>query len=77
MPRPYGDPAEILTAPIPAQPFIPTDAQLVVAAVAPASPDRAAVGFEYWVREWRDPDTHEVHWLFECRKSAQRGENDD
>jgi hypothetical protein len=40
MPRPYGDPVEIVTAPVPAQsPFIPTDAKIVVGAVAPASPD--------------------------------------
>ena len=37
--RPYGDPVEIITAPIPAKsPFIPTDARIVVGAVAPASP---------------------------------------
>ncbi|HEY5696690.1 MAG TPA: hypothetical protein VIT01_04200 [Acidimicrobiales bacterium] len=31
---------EIVTAPVPAQsPFIPTDAKIVVGAVAPASPD--------------------------------------
>ena len=40
MPRPYADPVEIITAPVPAQsPFIPTDAKIVVGAVAPASPD--------------------------------------
>src|SRR5215471_15981878 len=40
MPRPYTDPVEIITAPVPAQsPFIPADAKIVVGAVAPASPD--------------------------------------
>jgi len=39
MPRPYTDPVEIITAPVPAQsPFIPTDAKIVVGAVAPAAP---------------------------------------
>jgi len=34
MPRPYTDPVEIITAPVPAQsPFIPTDAKIVVGAV--------------------------------------------
>ena len=68
MARPYGDPVEIVTAPIPAQsPFIPIDAKIVVGAVAPASPDPIPIvllpGFEYRLREWRHPDTHEVHWL--------------
>src|SRR3546814_7596183 len=40
MALPYADPVEIVTAPIPAQsPFIPTDAKIVVGAVAPASPE--------------------------------------
>jgi hypothetical protein len=40
MPRPYTDPVEIITGPVPAQsPFIPVDAKIVVGAVAPASPD--------------------------------------
>jgi hypothetical protein len=40
MSRPYTDPVEIITAPVPAQsPFIPTDAKIVVGAAAPASPD--------------------------------------
>src|SRR6516165_11366885 len=40
MPRPYTDPVEIITEPVPAQsPFIPGDAKIVVGAVAPASPD--------------------------------------
>ena len=81
MPRPYGDPVEIVTAPIPAQsPFIPTDAKIVVGAVAPASPDPIPIvllpGFEYRMREWRHPDTHEVHWLLERRKSYQQGDDD-
>ena len=60
MARPYADPVEILTAPIPAQsPFIPKDAKIVVGAVAPASPDPIPIvllpGFEYRLREWRHP----------------------
>ena len=79
MARPYGDPVEIVTAPIPAQsPFIPADAKIVVGAVAPASPDPIPIvllpGFEYRMREWRHPDTHEIHWRLERRKSAQHGE---
>ena len=79
MARPYGDPVEIVTAPIPAQsPFIPTDAKIVVGAVAPASPDPIPIvllpGFEYRMREWRHPNTHEIHWRLERRKSAQHGE---
>src|SRR3954452_17227687 len=82
MPRPYGDPVEILTGPVPAQsPFIPADAKIVVGAVAPASPDPIPLvllpGFEYRMREWRHPDTHEIHWRLGRRKSAQYGENDD
>jgi hypothetical protein len=81
MARPYGDPVEIVTAPIPAQsPFIPLDAKIVVGAVAPASPDPIPIvllpGFEYRVREWRHPQTHEIHWRLERRKSAQHGEAD-
>src|SRR5213596_2867545 len=82
MPRPYADPVEIVTAPIPAQsPFIPADAKIVVGAIAPASPDPIPIvllpGFEYRMREWRHPETHEVHWRLERRRSAQRGENDE
>ena len=78
MPRPYGDPVEVVTGPIPAQsPFIPADAKIVVGAVAPASPDPIPLvllpGFEYRLREWRHPDTHEIHWLIERRKSGQTG----
>ena len=65
MARPYTDPVEIITAPIPAQsPFIPVDAKIVVGAVAPASPDPIPIvllpGFEYRVREWRHPSTHQI-----------------
>ena len=82
MARPYGEPVEIVTAPIPAQsPFIPMDSKIVVGAVAPASPDPIPIvllpGFEYRLREWRHPDTHEVHWLLERRKSAQHGDDDE
>src|SRR3954449_12395511 len=82
MPRPYGDPVEIVTAPIPAQsPFIPLEAKMVVGLVAPASPEPIPIvllpGFEYRMREWRHPDTHAIHWLFERRKSAQHGDDDE
>ena len=29
------------------------------------------------MREWPHPDTHEVHWLVERRKSVQSGEGDE
>ncbi|KRF47005.1 hypothetical protein [Terrabacter sp. Soil810] len=79
MARPYGDPLEIVTTPVVAQsPFIPNDAKIVVGAVAPASPDPIPIvllpGFEYRLRDWRNPDTHEAHWLLERRKSAQQGD---
>jgi hypothetical protein len=82
MARPYGEPVEIVTAPIPAQsPFIPADAKIVVGAVAPASPDPIPIvllpGFEYRMREWRHPNTHEIHWRLERRKSAQHSEDDE
>ena len=82
MPRPYTDPVAIITAPVPAtSPFIPADAKIVVGAVAPASPDPIPIvllpGFEYRMREWRHPDTHEVHWRLERRRSAQRGDTDE
>jgi hypothetical protein len=82
MARPYADPVEIVTAPIPAQsPFIPADAKIVVGAIAPASPDPIPIvllpGFEYRMREWRNPESHLVHWRLERRKSTLYGENDD
>ncbi len=82
MARPYGDPVEIVTAPIPAQsPFIPPDAKIVVGAVAPASPDPIPIvllpGFEYRMIEWRHPETHEIHWRLERRKATQQGEADE
>ena len=53
----------------------------MVGAVASASPDPIPLvllpGFEYRLREWRNPDTHEVHWLIERRKSAQHGDDDE
>ena len=72
---------EIVTAPIPAQsPFIPTDAKIVVGAVAPASPDPIPIvllpGYEYRLREWRHPDTHEIHWLTRAQK-VRPGRRDD
>ena len=82
MPRPYGDPVEIITAPVPASPrSSPLNAKIVVGAVAPASPDPIPIvllpGFEYRMLEWRHPDTHEIHWRLERRKSAQHGEDDE
>jgi hypothetical protein len=32
--------------------------------------------FEYRMREWRHPNTHEVRWLLERRKSTQNSEDD-
>ena len=82
MARPYGDAVEIVTGPVPAQsPFIPLDAKIVVGAVAPASPDPIPIvllpGFEYRMLEWRNPETHEIHWRLERRKSTRPGEVDD
>ena len=82
MARPYGDPVEIVTGPVPAQsPFIPLDAKIVVGAVAPASPDPIPIvlppGFEYRMVEWRHPATHEMHWRLERRKATQPVEADD
>lgn len=81
MARPYGDPVEIITGPVPAQsPFIPLDAKIVVGAVAPASPDPIPIvllpGFEYRMSEWRHPQTHEIHWRLERRKAAQFGDDE-
>jgi len=72
---------EIVTAPIPAQsPFIPREAKIVVGAVAPASPEPIPIvllpGFEYRFREWRHPESHEVHWLIERRRSGQHVEDE-
>jgi hypothetical protein len=53
----------------------------VVGAVAPASPDPIPIvllpGFEYRMREWRHPDTHEVHWRLERRRSAHYSDSDE
>jgi hypothetical protein len=73
---------EIVTAPIPAQsPFIPAHAKIVVGGVAPASPDPIPIvllpSFEYRMREWRHPETHEGHWRLERRKSAHHSEDDE
>ena len=69
-----------MKAPIPAQsPFIPLEAKIVAGVVAPASPDPIPIallpGFEYWLREWRDPQSHELHWLLERRKAIRQGED--
>ncbi len=81
MPRPYTDPVEVYTAPVPAQsPFIPVEAKIVVGVVAPASPDPIPIvllpGFEYRLKEWRHPETHEIHWRLERRRASQRDEDD-
>ena len=82
MSRPYTDPVEIVTEPIPAQsPFIPADAKIVVGEVAPASPGPIPIvllpGFEYRLREWRNSETHEVHWRLERRRVGRPGEGDE
>jgi hypothetical protein len=65
----------------PQSPFIPVDPKIVVGAVALVSPDPIPVvllpGFEYRMRDWRHPDTHEVHWLLERRKSSQQSDDDE
>lgn len=43
---------------------------------APTIPIVVLPGFEYRLREWRHPTTHEVHWRLERRKAAQYGEDD-
>ena len=62
-------------------PFIPADAKIVVGAVAPASPDPIPIvllpGFEYRMREWRHPDTHEVHWLLERGSPPSKSDDDE
>ena len=68
--------------PVPAQsPFIPADTKIVVGAVAPASPDPIPIvllpGFEYRMREWRNPNTHEIHWRLERRKSTLPTDDDE
>ena len=80
MARPYKDPIEIITAPIPAQsPFIPLEAKIVVGLVAPASPDPIPIvllpGYEYRMSEWRHPTTNETHWRIE-RRSASNSTDD-
>jgi hypothetical protein len=82
MPRPYTDPVEVHTAPVPAQsPFIPADAKIVVGVVAPASPDPIPIvllpGFEYRMREWRHPQTGEIHWRLERRRAGGRESDTD
>jgi len=82
MPRLYTDPVEIITEPVPAQsPFIPADAKIVVGAVAPPPPTRSRSlllpRFEYRMRGWRHPDTHDVHWRLERRCAAHHGDTDE
>ena len=82
MARPYGDPVEIITGPVPSQsPFISGDTKVVLGVVAPASaepiPIVLATGFEYRIREWRNPSTHQIHWLLERRKSTLPTDDDE
>ena len=82
MARPYGEPVEVITEPVPARsPFIPLDAKMVVGVVGPSVPDAMPIvllpGFEYRMSEWRHPKTHEVHWRLERRKSGQHGDADE
>ena len=82
MARPYTDPVEVVTEPLdPQSPFIPADAKIVVGAAAPASADPIPIvllpDFEYRMREWRHPSTHEIHWRLERRKSTLPGEADE
>ena len=82
MARPYTDPVEILTRPVPAQsPFIPAHAKVVLGAVAPASVDPIPLvltpGSEYRMREWRHPSTHQIHWLLERRKATLKASDDE
>jgi hypothetical protein len=82
MPRPYSEPVEVLTEPVRAfSPFIPADAKIVVGAVAPASPEPIPIvllpGFEYRMREWRHPTTHEIHWRLERRSAGHSADSDD
>ena len=54
--------------------------KLVVGAVAPASPDPIPIVLRPGSipnARVATPDTHEVHWLCERRKSAQYGDDDD
>ena len=58
MARPYGEPVEVITEPVPARsPFIPLDAKMVVGVVGPSVPDAMPIvllpGFEYRMSEWR------------------------
>ena len=82
MARPYTDPVEVITEPIPAtSPFIPADSRIVVGVVAPASPEPIPIvllpGFEYRMREWRHPQTGVVHWRLERRKATSQSEADE
>ena len=77
MARPYGDPVEIIAGPVTVQsPFISLDAKILVGAIGPASPAPIPIvllpGFEYRMLEWRHPETYEIHWRLERRKSALR-----
>ena len=68
---------EIIAGPVTVQsPFISLDAKILVGAIGPASPDPIPIvllpGFEYRMLEWRHPETYEIHWRLERRKSALR-----
>jgi hypothetical protein len=62
MARPYGEPVEVITEPVPARsPFIPLDAKMAVGVVGPSVPDAKPIvllpGFEYRMSEGRLPST--------------------
>ena len=61
---------EIVTEPLdPQSPFVPAESKIVVGAAAPGVPDPVPIvlapGFDCRMREWRNPDTHQIHWRLE------------
>jgi hypothetical protein len=65
------------SGPKPTQPNLTTGLALGTNVLERATAPSTLPGFEYRMREWRHPDSHEVHWLLERRKSAQYGEDDE
>ncbi|MFL6078572.1 MAG: hypothetical protein ACJ714_01455 [Ornithinibacter sp.] len=73
MPRPYSDPIEVLTAPVPARsPFIPVDAKIVLGTLGATTSDPIVLlpSFEYRISEWRHPETRQTHWRLERRRAG-------
>jgi hypothetical protein len=75
------DPVEIVTEPLdPHSPFLPAESEIAIRAAAPASHDPIPIvltpGCEYRMREWRNPESHQIHWLLERRKASLHGEGD-